>query len=83
MIDHLTGSAVQYVLQNPAGAAATAKRAVGRFAGLGGTDLDAVQQSGFPAWMWIAVGLAGGVAAGAFLAMRYPAQVPSFLRGTR
>ncbi len=83
MIQDLAGSAVQYVAQTPGAAVTHAKRAVGRLAGLGGTDLDAVQQKGFPAWMWIVLGFAGGMVGGAYLATRFPHRVPDMLRGGR
>lgn len=76
-LDHVLSSAAA----NPQQAARTAVRGAGRVFGLSGPDVAAVQASGFPIWMWLALGAGGGFLLGVWVSGRHGDKLPSWLPG--
>ncbi len=81
MIANAASAAFDFAAANPRGAANSAVRAAGRMAGMAGPDVGAVQQQGFPAWTWLAVGSVSGVLLGIWLASKHGEKLPSWLPG--
>jgi hypothetical protein len=81
VIANAAAAAFDYAAADPSGAVNGAVRVAGRMSGMSGPDVATVQQTGFPAWTWLAIGGIGGFLLGVWVCSKHPGRLPSWLPG--